>query len=72
MFDKSFLSHLSLGWLCKMLRDNRCCDESSLRRQDCVQKVDDQAQSEGEDDSGDPNSQITAPQKHRRLSQFLR
>lgn len=41
------------GRLCKMLRDRQCRNERDFRRKDRVEEADDEAQSEGKDDSRD-------------------
>lgn len=55
-----------------MLRTGKCGQRAGVRRQDHRQETDDQAGPKGQDDAGDHDTQVTAPQEHRPVLQLLR
>lgn len=55
-----------------MLRNRGHVLERSVCRQDRLEDADDEAQSEGEDEPGDPHPSVAAAQEYRQLSQLLR
>lgn len=65
-------SSLPLGRVRKMLRDYECSNQRHLRRKNRLEEADDEAQSKGENDPRNSNSQVAEPQEHCRLPQLLR
>ena len=54
-----------------MLRNHRCGEKRCLRRQNCVQKADDETQSKGKNDTGNNYTQKFKSSEHCQIPWLL-